>query len=191
MWVAMLSVVLGEFVSHATLLAIAVQAAPEKVPEKDIRPGVSSKEVMSLRKRAVVPEVDPDSLASSVATKMIQCMNKRAKTMAAICEFCDAIKKPSQLQQVTLLVKEYICFWDPETSSHGGRFVTLHLRMHAKVQACLQTLQDLEAKLSKLHLSVLSKASVRSCTAASKPHPLTKFKEWKVALESSADVPSR
>ena len=75
---------------------------PDINPEQDVKAGPGSKEVMLLRKRAGVPEVDPDGLPSAVAGKMISCMTKRKKMMSAISELFGQIKKPTEIQQKTL-----------------------------------------------------------------------------------------
>ena len=83
---------------------------PEIVPAQEIKAGVDSKETLSLRKRAGVPEVDPEQLPSSVATKMLACIGKRKKKMADVADLYKKIAKPSELQEKTLCSS--ICFSD-------------------------------------------------------------------------------
>ena len=75
-------------------------------------PALASKEVLDLRKRAGVPELDPDALPSSCAAKMMSCLLKRIKKLNDLHEsFTDGLnlnnksgnkKDPTEVQSKRL-----------------------------------------------------------------------------------------
>ena len=58
--------------------------------DKEIKP-TEAKEVHELRKKAGVPEVDPDSPPSTYATKMTSCATKHVKKLADMIQLFEKI----------------------------------------------------------------------------------------------------
>ena len=74
----------------------------------DVKP-TETKEIQDLRKRAGVPEIDPDALPSSYAVKMNQCATKHVKRLADLISLFKAIKDPTDIQIRKLCAEsEYI-----------------------------------------------------------------------------------
>ena len=66
--------------------------------DKDVKP-TEAKEVMDLRKRAGVPEIDPDALPSSTVTKMTACATKHIKKLSDLLDDFKSIEKPTDVQK--------------------------------------------------------------------------------------------
>ena len=58
--------------------------------DKEVKP-LENKEVADMRKKAGVPEIDPDALPSSYASKMTACATKHVKKLADMIKSFDAI----------------------------------------------------------------------------------------------------
>ena len=57
-----------------------------------------SKEAAEMRKRAGVPEIDPDAKPSSSAPKIVSCATKHVKKLADLIEIFKGIDKPTAIQ---------------------------------------------------------------------------------------------
>ena len=68
------------------------------IKTEDLKPGVDGKELQALRKKAGVPEIDPDAPSSTYATKMTSCLEKRLDKVSDLKDGFGKIKKPSDLQ---------------------------------------------------------------------------------------------
>ena len=58
----------------------------------------ASKEAAEMRKRAGVPEIDPDAKPSSSAPKIVSCATKHVKKLADLIEIFKGIDKPTAIQ---------------------------------------------------------------------------------------------
>ena len=63
----------------------------------EVKP-TESKETQDLRKRAWVPEIDPDGLPSSYAMKMATCATKHVKKLSDLIHDFGDIEDPTQTQ---------------------------------------------------------------------------------------------
>ena len=61
-----------------------------------------SKDIQDLRKRAGVPEIDPDALPTSYIRKLKSCVEKRMKTLSALRDAFDETKRltPTQTKRL-------------------------------------------------------------------------------------------
>ena len=68
----------------------------------EMKPGVDGKELQALRKKAGVPEIDPDAPCSIYATKMASCLEKRLDKATALKLQFEQIVQPSSLHSKPL-----------------------------------------------------------------------------------------
>ena len=61
----------------------------------EVKAGVDGREMQALRKRAGVPEIDPDAFPSTYCSKMLQRMSKRSGKATEIKDLFAKIKKPN------------------------------------------------------------------------------------------------
>lgn len=61
---------------------------------KDVSLATNGKQALDLMKRAGVAEISPDALPSSVATKIVSCVDKRHKALGQIKTLYLDIQKP-------------------------------------------------------------------------------------------------
>ena len=81
----------------------------ESISPEEAQAVAESKEIADLRKRAGVPEIDPDAMATSYIKKLMACLGKRSTKIAALQEAFD--KRKLSETQARILIRKYTSMW--------------------------------------------------------------------------------
>ena len=113
--------------------------------------GVTTKEASDLKKRAGFSDINPDALPSSVVQKIIGCLDKRLKAVAAIKIMYEKLPRDLQTSDTAKTLVWNVLQRFPYSTLHSavcvGPWVVVSLRMFYKLQD-MQNSSDLSGDFS-------------------------------------------
>ena len=112
---------------------------------------LETKEILDMRKRAGVPDINPDALPSSYCQKLLVCLNKRNTKRRDLKDACpttnekgEHILSTSQQKKLASILSHVYTHATPSFCNQPNQ---LCLRMYTKIGNLIQELEELEDKL--------------------------------------------
>eukprot|EP00439_Symbiodinium_sp_Y106_P030613 s149_g3.t1 len=116
---------------------------------------LETKEILDMRKRAGVPDINPDALPSSYCQKLLVCLNKRNTKLRDLKDACpttnekgEHILSTSQQKKLASILSHVYTHATPSFCNQPNQ---LCLRMYTKIGNLIQELEELEDKLDDAH----------------------------------------